>query len=160
MDRKPWHASDKFVATIAVGIVAAAALAAALMTSRLDATDAAVAAAGQVSASANQKEVVTAPPLKMPPLTAQAPITPSTPSTRTPANSMGAAPVCRNCGVVQMVVAVHAYGTPRAEAYQMHIRMDDGTSRTVQQRGALAAGSRVLVEGDTVRVLAERRRPG
>ena len=38
----------------------------------------------------------------------------------------------------------------------MHIRMDDGSTRTLQQRGALAAGSRVLVEGDSVRVLAEQ----
>jgi outer membrane lipoprotein SlyB len=69
---------------------------------------------------------------------------------------MGAAPACRNCGVVQMVVAVHGYAQPQASGYQMHIRMDDGSMRMVQQRGALAAGSRVRVEGDSVRVLAQR----
>jgi hypothetical protein len=42
----------------------------------------------------------------------------------------------------------------------MHIRMDDGSIRTVQQRGALAPGSRVMVEGETVRVFAEPSRPG
>ena len=144
---------DKLVAFIAVGMVGAAGLAAALMTSRQQASDAVVAAAGEVSASANQKEVVTAPPLKTPALTADAS---GKTGARQPANAMGAAAACGNCGVVQMVVAVHGYGQHRAEAYQMHIRMDDGTHRTVQQRGALAAGSRVLVEGDTVRVLAER----
>jgi hypothetical protein len=87
---------------------------------------------------------------KKPALATQAPATDSQ------ANAMGAAPVCRKCGVVQMVVAVHGYAQPRPSGYQMHIRMDDGSTRTVQQRGALAAGSRVLVEGDSVRVLAQR----
>ena len=53
-----------------------------------------------------------------------------------------------------MVVAVHGYGQPKASGYQMHIRMDDGSTRTVEQRGALAAGSRVVVEGKSVRPLA------
>ena len=73
---------------------------------------------------------------------------------------MGAAPVCRDCGVVQMVVAVFDDGKKRPSEYQMHIRMDDGSIRTVQQRGALAAGSRVMVQGETVRVLAEQTRSG
>jgi hypothetical protein len=38
-------------------------------------------------------------------------------------------------------------------AFQMRIRMDDGTLRTVEQRGAVAAGSRVLLEGRSVRVM-------
>jgi hypothetical protein len=58
--------------------------------------------------------------------------------------------------VVQMVVAVHGYAQPQPSGYQMHIRMDDGSVRTVEQRGALAAGSRVIVERDSVRVLADR----
>ena len=150
--------TDKLVAAVAVGVVAVAGLAAAWMTSRPDAADAAVAAAGQVTVPANPKEVVTAPPLKPPHVAATE--APGKPGARSPANAMGAAPVCRNCGVVQMVVAVYGYGKHRPEAYQMHMRMDDGSQRTVQQRGALAAGSRVMVEGDTVRVLAERGEPG
>jgi hypothetical protein len=145
--------TDKLVASVAVGVGAAAGLVAALMTHRPDATDAAVAAAGHISSAHERDEVVTAPPLKRPQESAHA-------GARNPANAMGAAPVCRECGVVQMVVAVHGYGRSRAEAYQMHIRMDDGSHRTVQQRGALAAGSRVLLEGDTVRVLAEAPGPG
>jgi len=142
---------DKLIASIAVGVVVVAGLAAALMTSRQQASDVPVAAAGQVSASGNQKEVVTAPPLRKPAIAADASSTAGARAT----HAMGAAPVCRTCGVVQMVVAVHGYEEPRPQAYQMHIRMDDGTHRTVQQRGALAAGSRVMVEGETVRVLAE-----
>ena len=80
--------------------------------------------------------VVTAPPLK--------------PDTR----SMGGAAACGSCGVVQMVVAVHEHANPKPSGYQMHIRMDDGSVRTVQQRGAMAAGSRVTVDGSTVRSLA------
>ena len=155
MDRKLWG-TDKLVAVFAVGVVAAAGLAAALMAVRHDGSDPVVAGAGQVDASANQKEVVTAPPLKPTSKTATA-------DARKPArgatNAMGAAPVCRNCGVVQLVVAVYGYGQRRPPGYQMHIRMDDGSTRTVQQRGALAAGSRVLVDGDTVRVLAEQPGP-
>jgi hypothetical protein len=146
--------TDKLIAGVAVGIVAAAGLAAAWTASRQDPADAAVAAAGPVSVSPNPKDVVTAPPLKAP--WSAATEAAAKAGARTPANAMGAAPVCRNCGVVQIVVAVYGYGKHRPEAYQMHVRMDDGSTRTVQQRGALAAGSRVLVEGDTVRVLAER----
>lgn len=149
---------DKLVAVLAVGVVAAAGLAAALMTGWRDPADPAMAGAGQTSAAANRKEVVTAPPLK-PPATVAAQASGQA-SARLPANAMGAAPACRNCGVVQMVVAVHGYGQPRPQAYQMHIRMDDGSHRTVQQRGALAAGSRVVIDGDTVRALAERPGPG
>lgn len=149
--------TDKLVAVSAVGVVATAALAAALMVGRQDASDSVVAGAGQVGTLPSQKEVVTAPPLKAP---AKPPAQGSgNAGPRTAANAMGAASACRDCGVVQMVVAVYGYGKPRPEGYQMHIRMDDGSTRTVQQRGALAAGSRVLVEGDKVRVLAEQPGP-
>jgi hypothetical protein len=130
--------TDKLVAAFAVGVVAVAGLAAALLTGRQDTSEPVVAGAGPVEASANRNGVVTAPPL----------------------NAMGAAPACGNCGVVQLVVAVYEYGQPQPDGYQMHIRMDDGTVRTVQQRGALAAGSRVLLDGETVRVLAEPSRAG
>lgn len=35
--------------------------------------------------------------------------------------------------------------------YQMRVRMHDGSVRTIEQAGAVAAGSRVVVEGNTVR---------
>jgi len=36
-------------------------------------------------------------------------------------------------------------------AYQMHVRMNDGSLRTIEQRNAVAAGTRVVVEGNTLR---------
>jgi len=156
MDRKLGMQTDKLVAACAVGVVTLAGLGAAFMSGRQDNSNQVVAGVGQVSPSANDKAVVTAPPLKPPPNTAVTePI-----RARDPTHSMGAAPVCRDCGVVQMVVAVLEEGARKPNGYQMHIRMDDGSVRTVQQRGALAAGSRVMVEGETVRVLAEPPRPG
>jgi hypothetical protein len=83
-------------------------------------------------------EVVVAPPLK-----------------RAPTDAMGGAAACRQCGVVEMVVAVYDRGKPAPRGYQMHVRMDDGSVRTVEQRGALAAGSRVMVEGKSLRPLAQ-----
>jgi hypothetical protein len=70
-------------------------------------------------------------------------------------NDMGAGPVCGNCGVIESSVASNQHG-----AYLLRIRMDDGTVRTVEQRGALAAGSRVLVEGGAVRVVSPATRQG
>jgi hypothetical protein len=101
-------------------------------------------------ASVSGQSVVTAPPLKLAPpaeTPAQGGPTPAA------SNAMGATAACRSCGVVQMVVAVHEYGQSKPSSYQMHIRMDDGSTRTVEQRGALAAGSRVVVEGKSVRPL-------
>lgn len=70
-------------------------------------------------------------------------------------NSMGGSAACKQCGVVQMVVAVYDRASKKEpRAYQMHIRMDDGTVRTIEQRGALAAGSRVLVDGNAVRPMS------
>lgn len=62
---------------------------------------------------------------------------------------------CAQCGVVEAVMPL---GAPAGEAaaWTMHIRMDDGSLRTVAQRGALAAGSRVLVAGRSIRVLSNR----
>ena len=70
-------------------------------------------------------------------------------------NALGAAPACRNCGVVESVAATNQHG-----AFQMRIRMDDGTVRTVEQRGAVAAGSRVVLEGASLRVVPAATRQG
>lgn len=40
----------------------------------------------------------------------------------------------------------------KVTVYQMRIRMNDGTIRTVEQGSAIAAGSRVVVDGSTVRM--------
>jgi hypothetical protein len=71
-----------------------------------------------------------------------------------PTQAMGSGALCKECGVVQTVVAVFDEGGKEPRGYQMHIRMDDGTLRTVEQRGALAAGSRVVVDGKSVRPLS------
>ena len=137
---------DTLVPTLAVVVMVVTAVITAVMVSR-NGSSAVRHAAG---ASVNLQSVVTAPPLKLaPPISAEAPAQ-SGPSPAA-SNAMGATAACRNCGVVQMVVAVHAYGQSKPSSYQMHIRMDDGSTRTGEQRGALAAGSRVVVEGNAVR---------
>jgi outer membrane lipoprotein SlyB len=40
----------------------------------------------------------------------------------------------------------------RYTAYVMHIRMDDGTARTIEQRTPIARGSHVVVDGHTARL--------
>ena len=146
----PLRRAERWVPTLAVVLVAVTAVATALMSSRFD--DAV--ATQEAETPADPAHVVQAPPLKgSPPSLAQAA---ATDRERPDTTTMGGPRACRNCGVVEMVVAVHGYAQPKASGYQMHIRMDDGSVRTVEQRGALAAGSRVVVDRGAVRVLAER----
>ena len=140
---KPPTRREALVPAMAVAAVAVVAVTAAVMVKRGDETTPAAAVAQRSAAPVENVDVVKAPPLERP-------VT----------SVMGGAPACKECGVVQMVVAVLEEGARKPNGYQMHIRMDDGSVRTVQQRGALAAGSRVMVEGETVRVLAEPRRSG
>ncbi len=44
----------------------------------------------------------------------------------------------------------------RYTAYLMHIRMHDGSMRTIEQRIAIAKGTPVVVEGHTARLVASR----
>lgn len=131
---------------LAVLAVAGAAVAAAFMGTRPEGP-------AQDSASSPppaRRAVVRAPPLvvEAPPLrklrTADRGAAPARSATR----AMGAAPACERCGVVESV-AVAAPG----QGFRMHIRMDDGTLRTLEQRGALAAGTRVEVDGGSVRLM-------
>jgi outer membrane lipoprotein SlyB len=46
----------------------------------------------------------------------------------------------------------------RYNAYVMHIRMDDGSIRTIEQRTAIAKGSHVVVEGKTAHLATKHRR--
>lgn len=126
---------ESLVPALAVTAVAVVAVAAAVMVKRAD-TGAPMQAALEPARAvpAQGGEVVKAPPLQPP-------------ATR----AMGGAAACKDCGVVEMVVAVHDPGRKEPRAYQMHVRMDDGTLRTIQQRGALAAGSRVVLEGDAIK---------
>lgn len=66
------------------------------------------------------------------------------------------ATACAECGVVEAALPLKSPAAEPGMAWQMRIRMDDGTVRTVEQRGALAAGSRVVVAGGFVRVLSNR----
>lgn len=147
---------ERWVPGFAVGLVAISAVVTALMSSRFDAPETAVAQQTGASTPVAEKGVVTAPPLKAPAPASMRQARNTEPPYRGATSTMGAAPACRNCGVVETVVAVHGYADPKASGYQMHIRMDDGSVRTVEQRGALAAGSRVVVDRATVRVLTER----
>jgi len=125
MDREKW------VAACAVGTIAMVALVAAVVESREP----------RLATALASTAVVKAPPL--------APSRLAQPDTR----SMGAVAACSQCGVVESVIAVHGRikGKTEAVGFLMNIRMDDGSTRTVENRGALAAGSRVIVEGETVR---------
>ncbi|UUZ68955.1 glycine zipper 2TM domain-containing protein [Polaromonas sp. P2-4] len=42
----------------------------------------------------------------------------------------------------------------KVTVYQMRVRMNDGSVRTIEQANAVATGSRVVVEGNTVRPVA------
>lgn len=159
--RAPWaerlRRARTLVPTLAVVTVVVAALAATVMVTRPDWQD----ANRPPAMSMGEQEVVRAPPLvvKAPPLkAAPAPAGQSqrqTGAANMASKALGAGPGCRNCGVVESVAVVNQNGT-----FQMRIRMDDGTVRTVEQRGAVAAGSRVLLEGGSVRVMPAATRQG
>jgi hypothetical protein len=132
----PPSRGETLVPALAVVAVAVVAVAAAVMARRDEAAPQPQ-FAQQATRPVAAAEVVHAPPL-------------AEPDTR----AMGSARGCRDCGVVQMVVAVYDHGRKQPRAFQMHVRMDDGSLRTVEQRGALAAGSRVVVDGSTVRPMS------
>ena len=126
---------ESLVPALAVTAIAIVAVGAAVMVQRVETRaqrDVALDAVRPAPAASG--EVVKAPSLK-PPAT----------------QAMGGFAACKQCGVVEMVVAVQEPGRKQPRGYQMHIRMDDGTRRTLEQRGALAPGSRVTVDGSTVK---------
>jgi hypothetical protein len=144
---------ESLIPAVAVAAVVVAALAAAIMVKRGDSVEPQTAQGTTAPTAA--PEVVKAPPLKAAPATSPASPAQAQGDPHSGAGSaLGAGTACRNCGVVEMVVAIHGHAKPKASGYQMHIRMDDGSVRTVEQRGALAAGSRVMVEGASVRALS------
>ena len=65
--------------------------------------------------------------------------------------AQGAAPVCRDCGFVESVVALEDLPTTSAGGFRLRIRMDDGSVRTVEQPAALVMGARVMVDGGSAR---------
>jgi hypothetical protein len=90
--------------------------------------------------------VVKAPPLRAPQKLAQAP---GQRDGALATRSAGAGPACRNCGVVESVAS------NRPSTYQMRVRMDDGSVKSIEQRAAFPAGSRVVVEGGTLRAATQ-----
>jgi hypothetical protein len=134
-----------WVPTAAVTAVAFVAVTAALVVAHDQLGRESARQSSQVAATSSApQEVVRAPPLvvKAPPIARD----------RKGTNAMGAGPACVNCGVVKTVVANHAGPSARDASYLMEIRMDDGTLRTIEHRGALPAGSRVIVEGQSIKL--------
>jgi hypothetical protein len=134
---RPPTRRETLIPAAAVAAVAVVAVTAAVMVKRAENAPPEQVALAEPAGPVASVDVVKAPPLKAP-----------------ATNSMGGAPACRGCGVVQMVVAVNEPGKKQPRGYQMHIRMDDGSVRTIEQRGALPAGSRVLVDGDAVKPMS------
>jgi hypothetical protein len=124
---------ETLIPALAVAAVALAAVAAAVMVQRTETQLQQKVAAESRQPQAPSRDVVHAPPL------------------RSPAQAMGGGAACKTCGVVQTVVAVYDEGGKTPRGFQMHIRMDDGSLLTIEQRGALAAGSRVMVEGKSLK---------
>jgi hypothetical protein len=133
--RNPLKARTRWVPALAVAAVALTAVLSAVMVTRSGAELNGI----HSEAPAADREEAGTKVVKAPPLVA----------------AMGAAAACANCGVVEAVVAIegHARGQRQTVGYLMHVRMDDGTRQVVEHRGAMAAGSRVLVERGAVRVM-------
>jgi hypothetical protein len=92
-----------------------------------------------------------------------APSMPAVRSADRPANAarkQGAGPACHDCGVVVSVVTLEPQAQASPVAYQMRIRMDDGSVRTVEQLGPLATGSRVMLAGGSAHPVGGRAVPG
>jgi hypothetical protein len=142
---RTWLRAQALVAPVVVSAVAVASVMAAVMQMRANAER----EARPVTASASGA-VVQAPPLTSLSAHARHPARPAR------SDHMRAAIACAECGVVEAVLPVSPPAPRHAAAYQMRIRMDDGSLRTVEQRGALAAGSRVLVAGGAVHLLPNR----
>ena len=144
----PQGPAASYAPKLAVLAVAGAAVAAAFMGTRSDAPDTDAVSAAPPPRQAVVRApplVVTAPPLKG---AAAAAKRSSQGSGGRDTSAMGAAPACGRCGVVESVQAASP-----GHSFQMRIRMDDGSTRTLEQRGALAAGTRVVVDGGSIRLM-------
>lgn len=146
----PQRRADRasLIPTLSVLAVAIAAVTAAFMGTRPEPEARPIARAPQPAPAVVRAPptVVTAPPLKQ--ARPASPTRQPSGEMRATTHAMGSAPPCEQCGVVESVLA----GDKAGESFQMRIRMDDGSVRTVEQRGALAAGTRVVVQGGAVRL--------
>ena len=150
-----WHRVRARISAFAVTLVTVTALATAVVVTYTDSGP------HQQSASAVPVAAVPAPP---PVIRAPHPNsrTPARAADRQVASAMqhGTDAACSACGVIESVVALEPRAQDEPVAYQMRIRMDDGSLRTVEQRDALATGSRVMVAGGSVRPVPGRPGPG
>lgn len=195
--------SKALLPTLAVLGVTVLALAAALVSSRLEAQHGSISGALGVPASTAPVESKPLPPLASNGNTSSRVVA----QARPPAPVRAAQPVCTTCGVVESVTTVQRQGrvdgignsevglgaiggavvggilgnqvgggsgkkaatvlgaaggayaghqieknSKKVTVYQVRVRMNDGTVRTVEQGTSVAAGTRVVVEGGTVRV--------
>jgi hypothetical protein len=144
--RQRLDADKSTLPAAAVAAMAVVSVATAVMMSRQQSTPDNVRPPPAVAAN---QDVVKAPPLvvKAPPLNRPTQVA----QARAPrdaaqaTHSAGAGAACRNCGVVESVAS------SRPSAYQMRVRMDDGSVKSIEQPAAFPAGSRVVLEGGTVR---------
>lgn len=141
----PDERSARLVSFVAVAAVAAVALGAAWYVPRHGATVQATAATAPAMQLPTHplppQAVVQAPPLAPP---ATAPV-------RGAATAQGAGAACADCGTVVRVAALRERGRATAKSFQMQVRMDAGGEQVIEQRGAMAPGSRVrLRDGQLV----------
>ncbi|KPF50804.1 hypothetical protein IP87_01685 [beta proteobacterium AAP121] len=64
--------------------------------------------------------------------------------------------VCRSCGTVEGVQAVQAGGAKLRTAFQVRVRMDDGSLRSFTSPTAPTPGLEVRVEGESYRVVQRK----
>jgi hypothetical protein len=143
--RQRLHVDKSTLPAAAVAAMAVVSVATAVMMSRQQSAPDNVRPLPAVAANQVVKApplVVKAPPLDRPTQVAQA-RAPRDAAQAT--HSAGAGAACRNCGVVESVAS------SRPSAYQMKVRMDDGSVKSIEQPAAFPAGSRVVLEGGTVR---------
>jgi len=148
--RERFRIDSSTVPTAAVVAVAVVSVATAVMMSRQQGTHHDVRPPPAMADSQHMVKapplVVTAPPLRAPQQLAQGP---GQRDGALATHSAGAGPACRNCGVVESVAS------NRPSTYQMRVRMDDGSVKSIEQRAAFPAGSRVVVEGGSLRAATE-----
>ena len=59
---------------------------------------------------------------------------------------------CADCGVVESVAVTNGH-----QAYELRVRMSDGSTRTLQQVEPVAAGAQVRVQGGVARPVPDAR---
>ena len=108
-------------------------------------------------ASVGRQGVVTAPPLMLVPPAAQAPLRAA--QARLPRMPWARLPHAETVAWCRWSWPCTSTASPNQAATRCTFAWTTASTRTVEQRGALAAGSRVLVEGKSVSACCRRRSP-